>query len=265
MSLPNQVVRLARAARLIARRWIEPVLPLEQMLQGAARYPGYFADMRAYRALPQAERLSLADGYPCLFDRTATTAFDAHYFYQAIWAIERIARCGAAAHVDVGSDHKFVGVLTTHLPVAFVDIRPLLAEVAGLSNVSGSLLALPFADGSVPSLSCLHVVEHIGLGRYGDELNPLGTRHACAELARVLAPGGSLFLSLPVGEPRLSFNAHRIHAPRQPLAYCAGLELVEFSAVDDHGRLQIHADLDTLGRERYACGLYWLRRKDGTL
>jgi len=51
------------------------------------------------------------------------------------------------------------------LPVTFVDYRPLEVCIEGFTNCSGDILNLPFKDGSVESLSCLHVAEHIGLGQ----------------------------------------------------------------------------------------------------
>ena len=122
------------------------------------------------------------------------------------------------------------------------------------------MLALPFADRSLESVSCLHVAEHIGLGRYGDELNPEGTRKAAAELQRVLQPGGRLLFSLPVGRPRLCFNAHRIHSPEQIVAMFPELELVEFSGVDDAGSSSVTARSQSSSGSRYACGMFHFTR-----
>ena len=74
------------------------------------------------------------------------------------------------------------------------------------------ICALPFADGSIQSLSCMHVVEHVGLGRYGDPLDPMEIEWQCSELQRVLAPGGDLLFVVPVGKPRIMYNAHRIYS-----------------------------------------------------
>lgn len=209
-----------------------------------------------------AEPLRLTDSFPCLLDRTATTPLDSHYFYQSLWATERILRESPREHVDVGSETIFVGILSRIVPVSFVDIRRLPIDIPRIRSLRGDLLSLPFPDASVASLSSLHVVEHVGLGRYGDRLAPDGSRRACAELARILAPAGNLFVSLPVGRPRVCFNAHRIHSPAQVLAYFDSLELVEFSLVDDSAKLVIDADIESAADLTYGCGLFWFRRTD---
>jgi SAM-dependent methyltransferase len=220
----------------------------------------YLGEWRHYRTLPGAEPLRLREAFPKLADRSATSPFDSHYFYQDVWAAQHIAERRPAQHVDVGSRVDLVGFLTAVCPVVFVDIRPLEAEVEGLRSVAGSVLDLPFPDRSVTSLSCLHVAEHIGLGRYGDPLDPHGSRRAASELQRVLAPGGELLLSLPVGRPRVNFNAHRVHAPEQIAGFFDELTLEEFAGVDDFGRFARHRVLDELADSNYACGMYRLRR-----
>jgi SAM-dependent methyltransferase len=247
-------------ARAIWRRWVDPALRVRKTLATIPSVIHYFSQWQEYARLPGAEPLLVTDSYPSLFDALDTTPFDPHYFYQAIWAMQKITRQGVGRHIDVGSDVRFVGMLTTHLPVTFVDIRPLHAQVTQLTNAAGSILNLPFANAAIESLSCLHVAEHIGLGRYGDPLNPLGTRQACTELKRVLAPGGRLYFSLPVGRPRVCFNAHRVHAPQQIIEYFAGLELVEFSGIDDSGQLLVNLPPMQLDSAEYSCGLFEFRQ-----
>ena len=237
-------------------RWVAPIISARRSITALRSYPWFVRSWRGYSLLEGAEKLSLSDGYPCLTDRTPTTPYDPHYFHQAVWATEHIARLKPEQHVDVGSEVTFVGTLTAIVPVVFVDIRPLPTELPRLQSVAGSLLALPFEDHSVGSLSCLHVAEHVGLGRYGDELDPGGTRRACGELARVLAPGGILLFSLPVGRPRVCFNAHRVHTPAQIVDYFSGLELLEFSLVDDTYTLVHDADLSVAASLSYGCGLF---------
>jgi SAM-dependent methyltransferase len=227
-----------------------------------ANVPGYAVAWRSYQRLPGAERLRFRDAYPCLSDRLPTSPYDPHYLQQAIWTAERIFANEPVEHVDIGSQLIFAGMLAAKMPVTFVDIRPLELRIAQLRPLVGDILALPLPDQSVASLSSLHVVEHIGLGRYGDALNPRGTREALAELKRVLAPSGSLFLSMPVGVPRVDFNAHRVHDPQDIADLMDDLELVEFSAVDDDGHLRLAASLSDTAKLRYGCGLFWFRRRN---
>lgn len=245
------------------QRWVDPVLPLRQMITAAAAYPDYFQDWVRYQTMPQAETLTMKDAYPCLRDRLPTTPFDPHYLYQAVWATEQVVQSGANFHVDVGSDIRFAALLASHLSVTFIDIRPLTVDISNFSSLAGNLISLPLADASVMSLSCLHVIEHVGLGRYGDSLDPTGTRQSCVELQRVIAPGGNLFLSTPVGQPRVQFNAHRIHTPAQILSMMPELKLVQFAGVDDFGNLVRNADLSQFAKSTYACGLFWLRKENG--
>ncbi len=226
-------------------------------LRDAGKYLGFLLELRRYGKMAGAEDVSWGDLYPCLGDRTATTSFDTHYFYQDIWAFTRIHSSGIPLHVDVGSNVVYVGFLTAVTQVEFVDIRPLVAP--GLKNfksLRGSVLDMPYETDSVPSLSCLHVAEHIGLGRYGDPLDPGGTKKAAVELARCLARGGNLYFSLPVGRPRLCFNAHRIHSPAQILDYFADLKLLEFSLCDDQKNFIENTSPEAAVEAKYACGMF---------
>jgi SAM-dependent methyltransferase len=248
--------RLVRQ-RLAARR-------LRQLSSGALRqvrkslgeYRAYLRDLDAYYRSGGAEPAGTLELRPRTEDRTELTPFDDHYLYQDLWAFKRILRSGMPAHLDVGSRLEFVAFLSAATRVTFLDIRPPRLEIENLECRKGDILHLPYADGSIPSLSCLHVAEHIGLGRYGDALDPHGTKKAMRELARVLAPGGSLYFSLPVGRPRLCFNAHRIHSPAQIVEGFAGLRLVEFSGVDDEKIFRERRPLEELEGCRYACGMF---------
>ena len=109
----------------------------------------------------------------------------------------------------------------------------------------------------------MHVVEHVGLGRYGDPIDPDGDLKAVAELKRVLAPGGSLLFVVPTGRPRLQFNAHRIYAYRQVMDAFRGLDLVELALVPDKARdggLARGASEALADAQSYGCGCWWFRK-----
>jgi SAM-dependent methyltransferase len=241
--------------------WIKPIFDIEHAFRGLREYKYFFTSWKQYANMPGTERIMLRDAYPCLYDRTTNTAIDRHYFYQNIWAMKCIKDSNIAEHVDVGSLASFVGLLSTIVKVIFIDIRPLEIELPNFESRPGSILQLPFADGSVQSISCLHVAEHIGLGRYGDPLDPMGTQKAAHELARTLAPGGHLYFSLPVGVPRTCFNAHRIHSPNQIMQYFEKLDLVSFCAVTDKGEYHINISPSDMDNARYACGMFHFTKR----
>src|SRR4051812_43996008 len=197
-----------RTASLL-RNWVLAFLT-PRPLVGALYLPRYLSHWRAYSRRAGKRAARFADSYPCLGDWTSATPFDAHYFYQGAWLARRLAARRPTEHVDVGSSALMLSVLSATTPVRHFDFRPLQAALPGLQCAAGDILALPLAAGSVASLSCLHVIEHIGLGRYGDPIDPEGSARAARELARVLAPGGRLYLSVPVGRERTCFNAHRV-------------------------------------------------------
>lgn len=264
-NLSNAGSRSRNIAYLLYRL-VSPVIDPIRSARALAAYPWYLATARKYGQMQNREEMRLTDSIPILFDRIRSTPFDSHYFYQDNWFVRQLYLNRPETHVDIGSRVDTVGHITAFTRAVFVDLRPLEAKWDNLECVSGDLLNLPFQDSSIDSLSCLHVAEHVGLGRYGDTLDPEGTRKSTRELARVLAPGGNLYFSLPVGRARLCFNAHRIHSPRTILGYFDELELVEMSGVTDSvgakaGRFIKNVPIDVLEDSDYACGLFWFRRR----
>ncbi len=202
-------------------------------LAGIHRYWRFFVDYRHFVRLGGNARL--LDWYPCLFDNTDKTDFDAHYLYQAAWASNRIFAHRPETHIDVASEVSFAAQLSAFCKVIFVDIRPPQVSLDGFEVRSGLITALPFENSSIVSLSCLHVIEHVGLGRYGDPLQVDGPQLACAEIARVLGPGGQAYISVPIGRPRIGFNGlYVFEADKFPELF-PGCRLKEFAMVDTDG------------------------------
>jgi hypothetical protein len=197
--------------------------------------------------------------YPILFQRNPII-FDAHYAYQAAWASYRLVDRRPARHIDVSSDLRFVTQLSAYMPVTYIEYRPPRLRLPNLTILHGDINQLPFANRSVTSLSCLHVIEHIGLGRYGEPLDPSAYLKSLTEMERILAPGGFLFLSVPVGSAVTQFNAHRILDPLQLPKIMHGLVLEEFSIVTTSGHFYERVLPADYSSEEFACGLYLFRR-----
>jgi SAM-dependent methyltransferase len=234
---------------------------------------------RQYKALPLfianyfrfRKRWAVAPGLPLrMFDFYVTTAdkfqsagtAKGHYFFQDIWAATKIYQKSVRVHTDIGSRiDGFIAHLLPFCRVQYVDLRKMDNRVDNLEFLQGSILQLPFEDNSIDSLSCLHVIEHIGLGRYGDDIDPAGHEKAARELVRVLKPGGTMYIGTPVGRERICFDAHRIFDPKTVVGIFAGLALVEFSLIDDKGdRLIRGADMGVAAGCGYGCGLFEFKK-----
>ncbi len=222
------------------------------------------SEFRLFKAASDPERFSVewCDRYPFLDDRTDTTEFDRHYVYHTAWAARALAETRPALHVDIGSYLYFSTLVSAFVPVRFYDYRPAQVALSGLETGFADLLALPFEDGSVVSLSCMHVVEHVGLGRYGDPLDPDGDLKSMRELARVLAPGGNLLFVVPVGQPKVMFNGQRIYSYEQVIDAFPKLVLEVFTLIPQLGPdgLVSGASSEQVAAERYGCGCFWFRR-----
>jgi len=187
----------------------------------------YHRDYVAYMKLPGAEKGGIP--YPRLGEKTSTTRVDGYYFRQDTWAFKRVLEIRPKSMVDIGSAALLVGIFSMLCPTTSFDVRPINVSLPNLDCRKASIINLPLADNSVDLLSNLCVLEHIGLGRYGDKLDPLGSVKALKEISRVLRPGGHFLLGTNISHTfMLRFNAHRIFTKHQILA-----ELPKFSIVEE--------------------------------
>jgi len=182
-----------------------------QPLSLIKQYSWFFKELKSFKGLDRNPYFKKIELRPCFFDNLKYTPIDPVYFLQDTWAARKIFEFKPDHHYDVGSSVKTIGILSQFVPVTMIDIRPIEIELPNLFFKKGSVLNLPLKDNSINSLSSLCVVEHIGLGRYGDTLDSFGSEKAIKELKRVLKPGGILLISLPIDDQnKICFNAHRI-------------------------------------------------------
>jgi SAM-dependent methyltransferase len=226
-----------------------------------AELPYFLKTMTAYKhaARDGPFPLRLRSLRPLLLDRKDQAGqINNHYFFQDIWAARKIYAARPARHVDVGSRiDGFVAHILCFMPAEVVDIRPLESEISGLSFIQEDATHLTgYADNSVESVSSLHAVEHFGLGRYGDIINPNACFSAMKALQRVLRPGGHLYFSVPLGAKRVQFNSQRIFDSDTVLKTFDELRLISFAAVDDTNRFVDPACLDDYATASSTCGLF---------
>ncbi|MCX6735939.1 MAG: glycosyltransferase [Candidatus Parcubacteria bacterium] len=200
---------------------------------------------------------------PSLSDKTLSTNFDAHYIYHPAWAARIVKKINPSVHTDISSTLSFSTMLSAFIPVNFYDYRPANINLDGLTSLKVDLLDLPFKNESISSLSCMHTIEHIGLGRYGDPIDPEGDLKAIKELRRVLSKNGDLLFVVPVGIPKICFNSHRIYSYEQIVKYFNGFNLIEFSLVQDNASkigMITNATKEQSDAQSYGCGCFWFKK-----
>lgn len=202
------------------------------------------------------------DRHPFLQHRNGQICIGDHYTYHLAWAARWIKEITPQYHVDISSNFKFITTISAFIPTRYYEFHPPKIDLSGLSCHCADITKLPLENASTYSLSCMHVIEHIGLGRYGDILDSDGDLKAINELKRVLAPGGHLLFVVPVGRPRIVFNAHRVYGADQIIRYFAGLELYDFALETDVGEFIMDANPELANQQEYGCGSFYFRKPE---
>lgn len=250
-----------RGAHVIARIALELGFDPRRLLT-LRHFSRFLRDRAAFRA----KGGSITHLFPVLQDYgSAAGNLDRHYFHQDLLVATLIQAANPMRHIDVGSRiDGFVAHVAAFRQIEVIDIRPL--PDVGHDRIRFRQGDLTKWDNSLAevcdSLSCLHALEHIGLGRYGDRIDPNGHRVAFANLCRMLQPGGRLYVSFPIGKRAVYFNAHRVFSPEEALAWAIdALRLERFDYVDDEGRLHQQALPTEVPPLVYGCGIYTFRKR----
>lgn len=203
--------------------------------------------------------------YPILGDyREQAGTATGHYFHQDLLVASLIHDSNPQRHIDVGSRiDGFVAHVAAFRTIEVLDFRPL--KDCGHKQIVFMQADLMSLDSKLhqitDSLSCLHALEHFGLGRYGDPIDPQGHLKGFANLHKMLKIDGTLYLSFPIGVESIHFNAHRIFAPQDILKWSNGIfKLERFDFVDDQGKLHQHQSVDNVPNLSYGCGIFTLRK-----
>jgi hypothetical protein len=256
--LPVYVPRWMHRAVLRFKRAFIPQARINEGFAVTQAFTEQFRQFKEQSGLDGRFEPKQTDWFPFLNDNTSETGFDPHYVLHTSWAARVLAKTKPKAHVSFGDSLYFVGIASAFTSMTFCDIRKSGLPFGDIKEDSADLTSLPLSwTGKLESISCMHVLEHIGLGRYGDTLDAGGDRQAAAELARVLAPGGQLLMVVPMEEPpRVCFNAHRLYSYSQVMDLFPDLSLQEFTLITNEGQFFENADPGLLVGRTYACGCF---------
>lgn len=230
-------------------------------LRSVLGLPRYMRDFLRFRS-GYAGRIELL---PCLQDWYEEGGMTkSEYFWQDLLVARSIFKANPEKHVDVGSlVHGFVAHVASFREIEVFDVRAVSTQIPGIIFKQADLMQpAPEMTDYCDSLSCLHALEHFGLGRYGDPVDPGGFERGLANMAALVKKGGVFYLSVPIGSARVEFNGQRVVEPQVviQLARANSLELRELTLIRHGGEVEVllpdAARLSELARQRYVLGMF---------
>ena len=196
----------------------------------------------------------------------ASGSASGQYFHQDLLIANYIYEDKPKRHVDVASRiDGFVAHVASFREIEVYDVRKLncvhkniIFRQVDFMNVSDNL-------STTDSLSCLHSLEHFGLGRYSDPINVNGLEDGVHNLIKILKKSGKLYISLPIGiRDEVHFNAQRISHPETILKIKKvkeELKLINFDYVDNNGDLFTKRDItEVIDKLTFGLGIYTFQK-----
>ena len=240
---------------------------LRRIIGRTAAFPRFVMDLARFATLSRSEGMDMRLRVRAqLSDRSADAGtLRGAYFHQDLLVAQRIFEAAPKRHIDVGSRiDGFVAHVASFRAIEIVDIRPCDSPIPNIRTMRADMMdSRSVPEGICDSVSCLHALEHFGLGRYGDPIDPRGHEKGLDSLVRMLEPGGTLYLSVPVGPERVFFNCHRRFDARTILRLTdVRLVLRRLDVVDDRGNLRRHVPPEeatrdgALGCRREGCAIF---------
>lgn len=148
--------------RLLSTFFFDPI----SLLIKWRAIPDYIKNVILYNKLNKNKnfKISFLDTYFTTYNKfLASGETSGHYFFQDLWAAIKIYNSNTKVHYDVGSRiDGFIAHILPFCKVNYIDIRNVNNKIYNFKFIKGNILALPFKDNTIDSLSCLHVIEHVG-------------------------------------------------------------------------------------------------------
>lgn len=207
---------------------------------------------------------------PNFFDRyDQAGSMPEHYFYQDLYIAQKIYKTHPQKHVDIGSRiDGFVAHVASFIELEVFDIRKIDQKIPSVSFIQADLMDENFnLKNYCDSISCLHAIEHFGLGRYGDPLKVTGHLIGLANIYGLLKAGGKFYFSTPIGPQRIEYDAHRVFSVQYLLNLFEPLyDIISFSYINDNNEFfpEVVLNKKNVANNfdcQYGCGIFEMKKK----
>lgn len=255
-------IKMNQKSKLILKRFILTILSMgfdPRKLAALRYYPRFLKQRKAYIA----QGGKITNKYMILSDYVSAAGnAKGHYFHQDLLVAKFIHENNPKRHIDIGSRlDGFVAHVASYREIEVIDIRPLpKSEHENIKFLQADLMVSQNL-GETDSVSCLHTIEHFGLGRYGDPIDVDGSNKGITNLVDLVSKGGRLYISFPIGQQdEVHFNAHRVFNVKSIFNHPSiknEMKLVRFDYVDDAGGLHANVTFEEIKENIvYGCGIY---------
>lgn len=236
------------------------------ILRSIKRLPWFFSQKRQFKKLMKNSNTSF-EIMPFLFDHDEQAGTLNEYFWQDLLVAKKIIEQNPKKHIDIGSRiDGFISHLACVREIEVLDIRPISSVIENVKftqwDINNPKEEFNYSSDCV---SCLHTLEHLGLGRYGDKLDPDGWKKGLNSISKLIAKSGQLWLSVPLGNEKIVFNAHRIFNPKTIVNFSNTLDLHlnEFYFLTNGGfrkSSNIELDMTRIAKKDYTLGIFLFKK-----
>lgn len=225
-------------------------------------------DIAKYQDLNRRPTFEIQEQYmwPVIDCKYAYAGTINNYFLQDLWAAKLVIRSGIKQHFDIGSrlDYFIAHLLAADIDVTMIDVREFPGEIEQLHTIVDDATSLhQIPDESIDSMSALCSLEHFGLGRYGDPVDPEACFKCFDNIQRKLKAGGRLYISVPIGKERVEFNAHRVFYASTIVDCFSSLCVKEFSCASQ-GKIEYNVEIHKYDNDphdgEYRYGMFYFTK-----
>ncbi|MDC3396800.1 DUF268 domain-containing protein [Candidatus Pelagibacter sp.] len=227
--------------------------------------PKYIQDYFLYKKLGG----KVKNFYPILEDFNVSAGnIKNHLFHADLLTSQNVFKNNPSKHLDIGSRiDGVVAQIASFRKLDVFDIREI--DIKPHQNINFLKKDIIQNDEmhdyeKYDSISSIGCIAHVGLGRYGDKIDPEGYKKAIKSISNLSKNDCYVYILTPVGNEGVEFNAHWIFNPSKIIDEFKihNFNLEAFHLINDEGDLELNAKLDNTKNLNFGGGYFIFKKKN---